>query len=273
MSALTRSRTKSSPVPVGVPVALSVLLTGPFSPVGCGNLERFGPRRRYMSRGSDNEGGPSPGGPSSWKPLLRGWSHVVAFWVIAVLGGIMVGAASGDDRWWLVVYLVENADHVRRLRRCTTAFAGRARGRSVMRRLDHSAIFLAIAGAYTPIMAVAVDGWQRVAVLARSGAARGRRDARVAAESRPASSCSLPIYVIVGWSASDRRCRSLYDALGVGASRWSRRWPAVHAGRRRLCPQMRRSVAASVRLSRDLPPVHVAGAAATWRRSRSTSCR
>ena len=35
----------------------------------------------------------------------------------------------------------------------------------VMRRLDHSTIFLAIAGTYTPIAALVLNGWQRPVVL------------------------------------------------------------------------------------------------------------
>ena len=148
------------------------------------------------------------------KPLLRGWSHVVAFWVIAVLGGIMVGAASGNDRWWLVVYLVGTltmfgvSSMYHRVRWTD-------RGRSVMRRLDHSAIFLAIAGAYTPVMAIALDGWQRVAVLT---AVWGGSLVGVTLEWLPVRvprRVFTAVYVIVGWSAVIA-FPQLYDALGVG---------------------------------------------------------
>ena len=41
------------------------------------------------------------------KPLLRGWSHVLAFTVIGVLGIIMasVAGASFSERLWLIVYV------------------------------------------------------------------------------------------------------------------------------------------------------------------------
>ena len=79
-----------------------------------------------------------------------------------------------------------------------------------MRRLDHSAIFLAIAGAYTPIMAVALDGWQKTVVLAlvwggtivgmtlewlpvqvpRSAVHRDLRDRRLVGGASPFRSCT-----------------------------------------------------------------------------------
>ncbi|MEP7115480.1 MAG: hemolysin III family protein [Ilumatobacteraceae bacterium] len=137
------------------------------------------------------------------KPLLRGWSHVLAFTVVAVLGIIMVAVAdaSVSERTWLVVYVagtltmfgVSAAYHTMRWQ---------DRRRSIMRRLDHSAIFLAIAGAYTPIMAVALDGWQKAAVLiaAWGGAVVGMTLEWLPFDvPRPLFTA---VYVIVGWSAS-----------------------------------------------------------------------
>jgi len=84
-----------------------------------------------------------------------------------------------------------------------------------MRRLDHSAIFLAIAGAYTPVMAIALDGWQRVAVLT---AVWGGSLVGVTLEWLPVRvprRVFTAVYVIVGWSAVIA-FPQLYDALGVG---------------------------------------------------------
>ena len=137
------------------------------------------------------------------KPLLRGWSHVLAFTVVAVLGIIMVAVAgaSASERTWLGVYLVGTLTMfgVSSLYHC---LRWRARGYKVMRRLDHSAIFLAIAGAYTPIMAVALDGWQKVVVLC---AAWGGAVVGMALEWLPVDvprTLFTALYVIVGWSAA-----------------------------------------------------------------------
>ena len=140
------------------------------------------------------------------KPLLRGWSHVVAFATVAVLGSILLVAAShasASDRMWLSLYVLGTL----------TMFGVSAmyhrvrwqpRAHSIMKRLDHSAIFFAIAGAYTPIAALALHGWQQQAVLVMvwGGALVG-----VALEWLP---ITVPrwlftaVYVIVGWSAALR---------------------------------------------------------------------
>ncbi|MEP7204469.1 MAG: hemolysin III family protein [Ilumatobacteraceae bacterium] len=137
------------------------------------------------------------------KPLLRGWSHVLAFTVVAVLGIIMasVAGASFSERMWLLVYVAGTLTMfgISSLYHC---LRWRDRGRSIMRRLDHSAIFLAIAGAYTPIMAVALDGWQKVVVLC---AAWGGAIIGMSLEWLPVTVPRFvftAIYVIVGWSAA-----------------------------------------------------------------------
>jgi hemolysin III len=150
------------------------------------------------------------------KPLLRGWSHVVAFATVAVLGSILLlvaaSHASASDRTWLSLYVLGTL----------TMFGVSAmyhrvrwqpRAHSIMKRLDHSAIFFAIAGAYTPIAALALHGWQQQAVLVMvwGGALVG-----VALEWLP---ITVPrwlftaVYVIVGWSAA-LALPQLYSGLG-----------------------------------------------------------
>jgi hemolysin III len=137
------------------------------------------------------------------KPLLRGWSHVVAFMAIAALGSVLlaVSQASARERGLLAIYVAG-----------TMAMFGvsslyhrvpwRDRGFGVMSRLDHSTIFLAIAGAYTPTAIVALSGWQRPAVLVIvwTGALVG-----VLLEWLPVRvprTLFTAVYVIVGWSAA-----------------------------------------------------------------------
>ena len=137
------------------------------------------------------------------KPLLRGWSHVLAFTVVAVLGIIMlvVAGASPSERVWLGVYVAGTLTMFGVSASYHTLPWG-PHGRSIMRRLDHSAIFLAIAGAYTPIMAVALTGWQKVVVLSAAwgGAVVGMTLEWVPLKvPRPLFTA---IYVIVGWSAA-----------------------------------------------------------------------
>ncbi|MGZ6981888.1 MAG: PAQR family membrane homeostasis protein TrhA [Ilumatobacteraceae bacterium] len=134
---------------------------------------------------------------------MRGWSHVLAFTVVAVLGIIMlvVAGASASERVWLGVYVAGTLTMFGISAAYHTLPWG-PHGRSIMRRLDHSAIFLAIAGAYTPIMAVALTGWQKVVVLSAAwgGAVVGMTLEWVPLKvPRPLFTA---IYVIVGWSAA-----------------------------------------------------------------------
>ncbi|MEQ8840846.1 MAG: hemolysin III family protein [Acidimicrobiales bacterium] len=104
--------------------------------------------------------------PDSIKPQLRGRSHEYAFVVALTLLPIMIVAAPGvGPRLVTALY--------------ATAIAGlfgisalyhrvdwspRARGR--MKRLDHSMIFVAIAGTYTPLAVFALSGRAARVVLA-----------------------------------------------------------------------------------------------------------
>lgn len=151
------------------------------------------------------------------KPLLRGWSHVLAFTVVAVLGITMlaIAGASASERLWLGVYVAGTLTMFG-----VSALYHRLRwgpqGLSIMRRLDHSAIFLAIAGAYTPIMAVALDGWPKAVVL---GAAWGGAVVGVTLEWLPIHvprPLFTAVYVIVGWSASIAFPQLYRNLGGVG---------------------------------------------------------
>ena len=148
------------------------------------------------------------------RPTLRGWLHVVAFATVGIIGMFMLALTEAPPRHRLlvVVYLFG-----------TLAMFGVSalyhRGRwtdrelAWWRRLDHSMIFLAIAGAYTPISVAALHGWHLSATLLTVwiGAVIG-----VALELGP---LHLPraifsiIYVIVGWSLLPSVVQ-LYQGLG-----------------------------------------------------------
>jgi hemolysin III len=85
------------------------------------------------------------------KPLLRGVLHEVAAWVAAVAGAILVVRAPGARaRAGALVYGISLVTLF-----AVSAIYHRPRwsegSRRVLRRLDHSAIFLLIAGTYTPL--------------------------------------------------------------------------------------------------------------------------
>jgi hemolysin III len=93
------------------------------------------------------------------KPRLRGVSHQYAFFVSLVLGGALVLAA-GDARASLVaaIYAASVAGLFGASALYHRVTWQRASARRWMRRLDHSMIFVLIAGTYTPFAVLAIDG-------------------------------------------------------------------------------------------------------------------
>lgn len=153
------------------------------------------------------------------KPLLRGWSHVVSFAVVGVLGLFMLAYATAPPsrRLTLVIYLLG-----------TLAMFGVSalyhRGlwtdaaRSVWRRLDHSTIFLAIAGAYTPISVACLTGWHRSAVL---GAAWGGAVVGITLQWLPVHvprALFTIVYLVVGWSMAIALPQLFHGIGAVGFS-------------------------------------------------------
>jgi len=99
------------------------------------------------------------------RPRLRGVSHQYAFMVSVVLGVLLVGAASGPAERLataifaaaLAVMFGVSALYHRVMWRPST--------RRLMRRLDHAAIYLLIAGTYTPYALLALSGVWRWTIL------------------------------------------------------------------------------------------------------------
>jgi hemolysin III len=158
---------------------------------------------------------PASSAPPLAKPLLRGWSHVISFGVVAALATVMVAVADAPvaERLTLVLYefgtlsMFGVSAMYHRGRWSTHALA-------VWRRMDHSTIFLAIAGAYTPVAVGCLEGWHRAAVLAIAwtGALVG-----ISLQWLPVHvprAAFTAVYVIVGWSS-------------LIAAKWPDPWPRV----------------------------------------------
>src|SRR5215211_4937280 len=98
-------------------------------------------------------------------PRLRGRLHQVAA-VVSVIGLVWLVANAEGSRavvaaWvygttTVLLYVVSSSYHL---------FARGPRVRPIMRRLDHSMIFVLIAGTYTPVCLLALDGWWGVTLL------------------------------------------------------------------------------------------------------------
>jgi hemolysin III len=100
------------------------------------------------------------------RPLLRGVTHAVAFWVALVAGALLfVLAPTGTARVAAAVYgfglcaLFAASSTYHRWR-------WNPRWRPLLRRVDHSTIFVFIAASYTPVALLVMHGTLRWAILA-----------------------------------------------------------------------------------------------------------
>jgi hemolysin III len=138
------------------------------------------------------------------KPRLRGWLHAYAAAVSIVSGAVLVAVAAalrgGSAATTTAIYAATVT-----LLFGTSALYHRvdwgARARAIMKRLDHSMIFVFIAGTYTPIAALALPRSSATVVLAIvwTGALTG-----VLLKSTWPSAptwLSVPCYLALGWVA------------------------------------------------------------------------
>lgn len=135
------------------------------------------------------------------KPRLRGRIHQVAFWISIPAGVVLVFLAEGP------VQTVVAAIYAGSLTSVFGASAAYHRGvwsdraHRWMRRLDHSMIFVLIAGSYTPVSVLILDGpWEAVLLsLVWAGAVIGVTMKML----RPhgLSITSAILYMTLGWLA------------------------------------------------------------------------
>jgi len=136
------------------------------------------------------------------KPRLRGWLHAGTL-PLSVAGGIVLVALSpgGDARVGAVVFMVASV----LLFGVSALYHTRswsARTRNVLKRLDHSTIFLFIAGTYTPFALLLLDdrSAQGLLTVVWGGAVLGVLF-RVFWVGAPRW-LYVPIYLALGWAAA-----------------------------------------------------------------------
>jgi hemolysin III len=135
------------------------------------------------------------------RPKLRGWLHLVAF-PVATAAGLVLMALAPTTRAFAAatIYTLTSS-----LLFGTSALyhrSGPAGTRHrVLKRLDHSNIYLIIAGTYTPFAALALRGAARIAVLATvwTGAVCGLAF-RILWIDAPRW-LYTPLYIALGWVA------------------------------------------------------------------------
>ena len=173
------------------------------------------------------------------RPLLRGWLHLVCFF-LAIPAGIVliVTASSPGARAATVVYVVGlvalfGVSGSYHRGRWTTAWRQR------MRRLDHATIFVMIAGSYTPLCVVALEGWPSVVMLVAAWAGAATGAVLAWTDGRRSVLVRSGLYIALGWSvlaAAPQLVRNLTTAelvliavggllYTVGAIFLATRWP------------------------------------------------
>lgn len=141
--------------------------------------------------------------------------------VLAAVGGVFLVtvAALGGDPWRIVGCSVYACTLLILYLTSTLYHSLRGAAKNVLRKMDHCAIYLLIAGTYTPFMLVSLRGPLGWAMF---GAIWGLAAFGVIQEFchvSPARYLSLVIYLAMGWLAVVA-IEPLIDALGRGGFAW-----------------------------------------------------
>ncbi len=199
------------------------------------------------------------------RPTWRGLFHAWAFWLAIPAGVLLIvfadrpsarTAAAIYAATLLLVFGTSSAYH---------RLAKTYRARRIMQRLDHSMIYLLIAGTYVPICLVALPGGWGVSVLSVVGGLGLLGVILKCWRLAPRPMVELRALPDHGLGRRHRRPGADRPSHPVAAGPDPRRWCGLHGRLPGAHAAPARSVADGVRLSRDLARVHRA------RRRRCTS--
>jgi hemolysin III len=183
------------------------------------------------------------------RPVMRGWLHLWSFFVAIAAGATMVSLAATTVSARAAVGTSVYAATVLGLFGVSALYHRRlwidGRARALMKRLDHSMIFLFIAGTYTPFALLALPGVTGAIVLAVVwGGALAGVALKLAWPDAPRW-LSISVYIALGWvavfvlpdllTALGAATMALLLAGGVFytmgavcyAARWPDPWPRV----------------------------------------------
>jgi len=135
------------------------------------------------------------------KPTWRGWIHLVTFPLAIVLGTVLIIVADGAAARISSAVFVLSSLLLFGISATYHRFTWSDRTRILLKRLDHSNIFVLIAGTYTPlaIMALPPDKGYLLLSLVWAGAAIGI-GFRVFWIGAPRWAY-VPLYIVLGWAA------------------------------------------------------------------------
>ncbi|MEU7609227.1 hemolysin III family protein [Micromonospora sp. NPDC049204] len=138
------------------------------------------------------------------KPRMRGWLHTYAFFVALICGVVLCSIAATRPGWAPLVSCLIYSVTVCGLFGTSALYHRRVwseRGYQVMRRMDHSMIFVFIAGTYTPLCTMLLTPRPATVMLALVwGGALAGVAVKVVWPHAPRW-VSAPLYLALGWVA------------------------------------------------------------------------
>ena len=135
------------------------------------------------------------------KPFLRGRIHAAGLVAAVPAAIVLVAAAPGSGRrlaaavygvTLIALFGASTAYH---------RFRGAERWRAWLRRLDHSSIYLLIAGSYTPVCVLSLSGWLRPTMLITVWAAALIGVVLKLARFDSSHALGAVLYIAMGWVA------------------------------------------------------------------------
>jgi hemolysin III len=99
------------------------------------------------------------------KPKLRGWLHAGTFPLATAAGIVLICLAPTGGARWAAAIFTASSMLLFGISALYHRFYWGPKGEAILRRLDHSNIFLLIAGTYTPLALVLLHGSDRVLLL------------------------------------------------------------------------------------------------------------
>jgi hemolysin III len=138
---------------------------------------------------------------SELKPRLRGWLHLVAFPLATLAGVVLMALAPTTPALVAAAIYTVSSSLLFGISALYHRGGVSAATRRVLKRLDHSNIYLIIAGTYTPFAVLALHGAAQIAVLATvwTGAILGLTFRLVWIDAP--RWLYTPLYIALGWVA------------------------------------------------------------------------
>jgi hemolysin III len=161
---------------------------------------------------------------------FNGFSHLAATLLAGVgVSLLLVFTVRGMDGWKIASVAIYGATLLLLFAVSTLYHSTRGRGKSILRKLDHCAIYLLIAGTYTPFTLVTLRGAWGWSLF---GAAWGLAAVGIAQEfllGKGARLVSLVIYLVMGWMGLVA-LQPLAAGLGVAGLLWLVAGGALYTG-------------------------------------------